>query len=354
MKNSKLTQLFQKFASKLTYRQSVMLAAVVCILLAVLIIFYPMGGTKVAKKDAPPPQPKVEMVKVITAAADIPARTFIKEDMLKAVEVEKNLAPSDAVTEINTLVGKPASVNIMKDDIITDKKFYKDIKMAGFSGMIPPDCRAITVPISDVTAVAGFLKPGDYVDIMLVDSDEDTKATSGEIVLQNVLLLAINKTGGKTEQNTASEKKEQQQQDADKKEEDGKEEKGKKGDKKKQAKPDDGSVRASEENMNMATFALSPEEALELAARSQRGKLYLALRPFKPTDMIVMNTEYKEAGKVAASAPAAPAQEPSRVERQVVVVHQTPPVEVTPPAPAPVMDTVEVIKGTEKSTVGVK
>lgn len=338
MKNAKLSQLLKKITGKLTYRQSVILAAVLCLLLAALIIFLPTGGDQQKAQNEPVEQPKAETEKIITAAIDIPARTFIREDMLKTTEVEKSMVPEGAVTEMNTLIGKPSSTMIMQGDVITDKKYFKDLKLAGFSGLIPADCRAVSVAISDITAVAGFLNPGDYVDVMLVNSDDN--GTSGEIILQNVLLLAINKNGNVPGSDPPAPKQEEAKKD------DG----GGEGEKKEQQQ---GGVNASGEEMKIATLALTPEEALELAARSQKGRIYLSLRPFKPTDTFVMNTEYKEAGAIAAAnpQPAAPAA-PSTVYVYAPSQSEAAPKETAPPAPP--AQTIEVIRGVEKSTVGVK
>ena len=291
MKNSKLSELVKNFTAKLTYRQSIMLAALCCALLAALIIFFPAGGGEKKVAQQPVEQaPAVQKTKVVKAAMDIPNRTFIKEEMLKVEEVDEKAVPQGAVTEMNVLIGKPTSTNILKGDVITDKKFYKDLNMLGFAGLIPDDCRAMTVPISDITAVAGFLSPGDYVDVMLVESADVGKA-QGELILQNVLLLAINRNGTKPDPN----KPRQQPQKSDKKDK-------KEGDKQQQQgeQQPDNTVNASPDAMSMATLALTPTEALELAAKSQHGTIYLSMRPFKPTDTFVTETEYKEAGAVEA------------------------------------------------------
>ena len=47
---------------------------------------------------------------------------------------------------------------------------------------------------SDVTGVAGFAQPGDYVDVMLVSGNVEPHKVVSELILQNVLLLAINKS----------------------------------------------------------------------------------------------------------------------------------------------------------------
>ena len=82
----------------------------------------------------------------------------------------------------------------MQGDVLTDQKVLLDDKQAGFVGMIPPDCRAVSVAINDITGIAGFAKAGDYVDVMVVSDSREKNKVTGEILLQNVLLLAINKT----------------------------------------------------------------------------------------------------------------------------------------------------------------
>ncbi len=347
MKNLKLKELVGKLSGKMGSNQSIALAAVVCVAMALLIIFFPTGGGEDKQQAEKTAEPVVTKTKIVTAAVDIPARTFIREEMLKMKEVNSTEVPEGAITEINTLIGKPTSANVLQGDVFTDKKFYKDLKMLGFSGVIPADCRAITVPISDITAVAGFLKPGDYVDVMLVNVGEG--GASGEILLQNVLLLAINKNGNKPDPN-APQEQQQQQNDQNK---DGK-------DKEKQQQPQ-GGLNASTEEMSMATLALTPPEALQLAAKSRQGLVYLSLRPFKPSDVFVTDTEYKDAAALAAEAKKEAAAKPAATPAPAAKTTPAPAPSYTPPAataakpaPAPApKESVEVIRGVEKSTVGV-
>ena len=378
MKNSKLAQKVQEFFSKLTYRQSMMLLVLVCALAAALVIWFPQGGGEKQVAQKPVEEtPVVQKAKIIKAAMDIPNRTFLQEGMLRVEEVDSDAVPDGAVTELNEVIGKPTSTTILKGDVITEKKYYKDLKMLGFSGLIPADCRAMTVPISDITAVAGFLNPGDYVDVMLVNSG-DQGAAEGKILLQNVLLLAINRNGNKPDPNAPKPQPQQK---------DGQDQK----DGEQKPQPQQSSVTASPDPMAMATLALTPQEALELAAEAQKGTIYLAMRPFQPSDMFITDTEYKEPGAIAA-ADAAAAAEIERTKRENEALQQAvdsyrasleknsseykalvgeyraalqraqsqsgaPAMMTQPPAPAAPVEqeqTVEVIRGTERSSVGVR
>ena len=280
--------------SNLSYRQFFPIIIIVCVLVfAMLMIFLPDdSSTQTAKQKQQQAKPKVETVKVVTANRDIPARTILREDMLVVRDVPNNLLPDGYVTDVKQAINLPAAMALQKGDVLTTKKFYADIRMAGFPGKIPEDCRAVSIGISDVTGVAGFAKPGDYVDIMAVKGRRGSKNMTGEIILQNILLLGINKSA-KVEQpvTTASaskDSKKQQGQGEGQTEESSSDSKDK--DKKKEA-AEPGST-ASAQAMATATVAVTPADALKLAVASQTGTLYLALRPVVPKDSIVLDTEY--------------------------------------------------------------
>ena len=282
MKGPSILERFRDLADKLSYRQYLMIGALCSILLGVMIYFVMDDGAgNRAEKDR---SVQTSMVSVVVANQDIPQRTVVKAEMLRTVEVPSNAVPAGAVKDIQSAVNKPAAVMILQGDVVTEKKLLADLRMAGFIGMIPPDCRAISISINDVTGVAGFAKPGDYVDVMLINGKNNNGRVSGEILLQNVLLLGLNKTANVHQ--AGAPKPEVKKEDGKEKEGEGEENK-----EKKNENPSN-DVKASGEAMATATLAITPEEALKLAVASQQGTVYLLLRPYKPRDMFVLDTEY--------------------------------------------------------------
>ena len=260
----------REFLDKITYRQWVVAAGVVSILLGLMVYFAMSGDDEKAAE-----KPQTNLVQVVAAKQDIPERTVVKEDMLKVVEVPSELVPEGAFRDVADAVDHPTSTAIQQGDIMTSRKVYVDIRMAGFTGIIPPDCRAVTIPINDVTGVSGFAHPGDYVDIMIITGTKEN-GVNGRIILQDVLLLGINRTADLPNTPIGDSSK-------------------KDGDKKDDASAANvGSIntKASSEGMATATVALKPADALKLAAESQEGTLYLVLRPFKPRDMYTFDTDY--------------------------------------------------------------
>ena len=331
----KINRFFADLSEKITYRHWVLLAGAASLVLG-LLVFAGLNGMG-ANEEAKP----VNTIHVVVAKQDIAPKTIIKESMVEVREVPASMVSDDAVREVSDIINKPAKVEILKDDIISTRKVLMDITMAGFTGDIPPECRAISIAITDVTGVAGFAKPGDYVDVMLI-AKGDEKMT-GRIVLQDVLLLALNKTAEQKQKavgDGSSGDTKKTGDSADSKNQ---------SDKKNADAPKDEAI----SDLATATLAVLPEDALKLITEAQEGTLYLALRPYKPRDKFTTDTRYihysttktaKSSGtRTAPPAPAAPA-----VVRQSV--QQSTPVPT--PAPKAPVGGVEVIRGTTSTREG--
>ena len=286
----KLRQKLRDRVSKLSRRRFVVLLAIFCCMLFAVVLFLMPAEKPKTVKNEQEEKPKVELVKVVTANRDIDPQTIIREDMLQTSELPKSLIPDGAVTDTKMAVNLPAAIPIQKGDVLTTKKFYSDVRMAGFPGKIPDDCRAVSVAISDITGISGFAKPGDHVDVIVILGKRGGKQMKGELLLQNVLLLGINKnakvdrpttTQTSSKDNKSSTKAGQEQTEEPK-------DKDKKKDKDNAEPGSQGSAQA----MATATLAVNPNDALKLAVASQNGTIYLTLRPVVPKEGITLDKEY--------------------------------------------------------------
>lgn len=291
MKLPKLSTLMERMTTK----QMLLICGAVALLIFLLVYFTltKFSASKPKPEEKPAPPPPVQTVSIVLAKTSIPERTLIKEEMLKVVIIPVNKAPAGAFNRTTDLVGRPTRVHVNADEIITNRKVFASILDMGLSGRIPPECRAITVGINDITGVAGFAQPGDYVDVMLVSGQVENNKVVSEMILQNVLLLAINKQV----ENNASQTQPNNKDNKDNKDN---KEKGQN-----QNAGNQGKVTGSPA---MATMALVPEDALKLAAKAQLGQIYLALRPYRPANGISDDTYYsvtKASGKMPVTPPPA-------------------------------------------------
>ena len=239
------------FLNDMPPRQILILSGGVAVAMFAVIFFALtfLTDSKKAEEEITVNNSVSEMTNVVTAVSDISPRTMIKENMVKLKEVPIDMIPEGAVTNVSEILNTSAKVAIFAGDILTDHKIYKNMDQAGFVGSIPPNCRAVSIDVNSVTGVDGFAKPGDYVDLLLVEKNNKTVITN--VLLQNILLLSIN-------QNMSDSK----------------------GD-------GENSNTTAIDNPSIATLALKPDEAMRLISATKLGEIYLMLRPFKPTDMYV-------------------------------------------------------------------
>jgi pilus assembly protein CpaB len=109
-------------------------------------------------------------VAVIVAAEDIQAREPITPSMLTVTEMPVSLVPPHAFVSLSDLNGDSALVAIYKGQALTANVVSSNpdqISNAELSYLpIPQGYIAITIPTSELQGVAGYVSPGDYINII--------------------------------------------------------------------------------------------------------------------------------------------------------------------------------------------
>lgn len=138
-------------------------------------------------------------VSVLTAAIDIPLGTKIEARHVSAVEMLADTMPEGAFQELKAIEGKIALAEIMKGEILHRARFADQGSGSALAAVVGENMRAVSVRVNDVVGVAGFLLPGNRVDV--VAAYRDRQDTLSETVVQNVKVLAIDQsaTSDKTE-----------------------------------------------------------------------------------------------------------------------------------------------------------
>ena len=239
--------MFQNLINKLNDlrpRQLLILAGCAAFLMflsiyAVMSFLQEDEASKAAKKS-------VDTVQVVVAKVNIPPRTRIQENMLQLKEMPVDIAPEGVIQNFKDVLDVQVKVSIFAGDILTIQKVFAEKNDEGFIATIPLDCRAVSISVNDITGVAGFAKPGDFVDLLLVEKSQYSVTTN--VLLQNVQLLSINKD--MTGTNVVGE--------------------------------NGVTTTTAINNPSIATFALKPEDVLKLVSASKLGEIYMSLRPTKP------------------------------------------------------------------------
>jgi pilus assembly protein CpaB len=227
-------------------------------------------------------------VPVVTAATDIPFGTAIEAARHVAViQMLEGTAPDGAYKTPEEVEGKVARAAILKGDILLPGRLTAAGEGNLLAMIVSPNMRAVSVRVNDVVGVAGFLLPGNRVDV--VTAYRDGNQTKSDTVIQNVKVLAVDQTAS-TDKNEPV------------------------------------VVRA-------VTLEVTPEDAETLVLAEQRGVIQLALRNPSDEELVAVVTRSPAPTPAAAPAPAA-----------AVAPKAKPRVKVGPPPPS---EDVTVIRGTD-------
>lgn len=146
---------------------------------------------------------QVKTVPVVAAKVDLKMGTRLDGVMLTVVDWPEDSLPEGTFSSIDQLVGETAPIvlkTIKKGEAILPYKISPHGARGGLPSKIPEDMRAITIAVNEVSGVAGFVLPGDYVDVLHTTSigRKDGKPVT-RVLLQNVQVLGVDQLSSEDE-----------------------------------------------------------------------------------------------------------------------------------------------------------
>ncbi len=129
---------------------------------------------------------------VVVAALKIPYGQKIEAAHVKLVKAPDGVIPEGALRELPQAVGKVANQALFPGEILIGERVVEQLGGSTLSAMVAPRMRAVTVRVNDVIGVAGFLLPGNRVDIVATRSEGNQ--ASARTILQDLKVLAVDQT----------------------------------------------------------------------------------------------------------------------------------------------------------------
>jgi pilus assembly protein CpaB len=246
------------------------------------------------------PKP-VTTAKVIVAARNLGVGTLIAETDLGEVPWA-GAPPPGAISDKKDAKGRGVVASIYQGEPILDVRLAQVGAGAGMAAMIPPGMRAVAIRVTDITGVAGFVTPGQHVDVLIAGMPPGGSPRGGTLsktLLQNVEVLSA---GQKLEKDP-------------------------------EGKPI---------SVPVVNLLVNPDDAETLSLASTETKIQLVLR--NPLDRETAKTKGTAVSTLFTGVRIAgdEAEKPARRER---------PVKVAPVVKAPPPVTVEVIQGNTRNSV---
>jgi pilus assembly protein CpaB len=132
-------------------------------------------------------------VQVVVAAMDLPLGTKIEPGEVKTTRWSADSLPDGAYTDPGQVLNSYVKNSMVANEPIVRSKLFTGDKTAGVMPLlIPFGMRAVSVPVDEVSDVAGFVLPHTRVDVLVATQSEGAgdKAFS-KVILQNVEVLAV-------------------------------------------------------------------------------------------------------------------------------------------------------------------
>jgi len=151
-----------------------------------------------------------DKITAVRAKMDIEAFEEITPEMVEVVETADSLfAPAaERIASIEELKDRVAAKSIPERSAVLKSMLAPEGTRPGMVGRIPPGFRAVSVKIDEVTGVAYQIKPGDWVDVIVVMDIQTNvrgkKDTIAEVILQHVQVAAIGHETGNQPAQTSS------------------------------------------------------------------------------------------------------------------------------------------------------
>jgi pilus assembly protein CpaB len=134
---------------------------------------------------------------VVVAQTSIDATSLLSEAQLKTEIWHQEKAPPGSFSNPGQVVGRVTATLLLPGDLITENKLAPKGTIPGITALLSRNHRAMTVKVDEASGVAGFLSPGNRVDVVvIVDKGEFDKDPIAKLLFQNLKVLG---TGQKLE-----------------------------------------------------------------------------------------------------------------------------------------------------------
>src|SRR6478752_6513134 len=237
---------------------------------------------------------------VVVAAADLDIGAELRREDIRIIDWPANGVPANSISDPKDVIGRGLVLPVIENEPFLPMKLASKEAGAGLPPVIPPGLRAVSVRVTEVIGVAGYVLPGTRVDVVATVSPTGNGADmTAKVILTNVQVLAA---GTKIERDT-----------------------------------DKGKPVA----VSVVTLLVDPEESERLTLAATEGKIQLALR--NPLDKTMpMTRGIRPAPLLGFGAPtriAVQRTRPGAVSPNTPIITQ-----VEPPPP-----TVEIIRGDKRA-----
>jgi pilus assembly protein CpaB len=131
---------------------------------------------------------------VVVAALAIPFGQQIDEAYVRVIQWPRDGVLEGSFESTDEVINKIANQRIMPGEVVLESRIIDHASGSTLSSIIAPNKRALTVRVNDVIGVAGFLLPGNHVDVIASHKHNRKNNTHTHTILSNLKVLAVDQS----------------------------------------------------------------------------------------------------------------------------------------------------------------
>ena len=165
------------------------------VLLGIAAVYLTRDWLQSQTKRVAMPQERMTLTTVVVAKRPLSLGDEVTREFLQEVPWPIAVVPEGSFRKIDELVKSGSDARVALRSIQVNEPILKQ-KISGFGGratlsaLIEKEMRGVTIRVNDVLGVAGFIMPGDHVDVLLTRKRvKDEHIT--DVLVQNVKVLGI-------------------------------------------------------------------------------------------------------------------------------------------------------------------
>ncbi len=161
---------------------------------------------QIAQQQEAVETPQIELTTVVVATAPLRFGNTLSREHLKVIDWPATAVPEGAFTTIEELINEEEPRVVLQpiepNEPILLTKVTGPGQRATLSTVIAEGMRAMTIRVNDVAGVAGFVLPGDRVDLLLTREVIENQPIT-DVLMQNVKVLGIDQRAQAPEEQQA-------------------------------------------------------------------------------------------------------------------------------------------------------
>lgn len=154
-------------------------------------IFYQLSR---GLSTGPPAASQDEKLDLIVAGRPLTVGMTLTAEDVKVTKVPPAAFPKGGFSKVEDVAERPVISNILLEEPVLEGRLAPKGSGSGLAPVIPAGMRAVSVRVTDVVGVAGFVQPGLKVDVLVTGRPPRGEAPMTSTVLQNITVLSSGTT----------------------------------------------------------------------------------------------------------------------------------------------------------------